>query len=337
MRWLSFFALAALARPGIAWISPYDPDDALRPINITGLVYEYYNEIGSYYNGTLTIRVHPAYNPLASWEIPGYLCDEYENSTFEVTMNAMAGFKKPPPASAPHVNPFFLDIEVWPMPYELGLPWKGNYTQDAAFSIGSEFSGDIGPRYKLNMTTASSTDTDTSDSSAGSTTDTGYSFDGDATTDYTLWEQALAFNVSGICSGWRSTDAILYTGGLIRPIDIHGSPYDWITNTTAPDTAISGSFDEETARVRLSSAFTARRVRSREIVYIVGRVELIFSGTIDSERSDQLLLGSETPDWNATLGFARGSVAGVEDGGSRGLGNLWVLSVTGFVGILLAM
>jgi hypothetical protein len=42
MRWLTLFAPAALAR-----ISPYDPDDALRPDNITGLVYEYYNEIGS--------------------------------------------------------------------------------------------------------------------------------------------------------------------------------------------------------------------------------------------------------------------------------------------------
>jgi hypothetical protein len=47
MRWLTVFAPAALARPGIARISPYDPDDALRPDNITGLVYEYYNEIGS--------------------------------------------------------------------------------------------------------------------------------------------------------------------------------------------------------------------------------------------------------------------------------------------------
>ncbi|KAL3428694.1 hypothetical protein BDV09DRAFT_71155 [Aspergillus tetrazonus] len=183
------------------------------------------------------------------------------------------------------------------------------------------------------MTTAMSTNT--SGSSAGSTMNSGYHFDGEATTDFPLWSQTFAFNVSGVCRDWRSTNAVLYSGGLIRPIDIHSdSTYDWITNITAPDTAISGFFDEEMAQVRLSSAFSAARERDKKIV---GRVELIFSGKIDSERSDQLVLGRETPDWNATLGFARGSVAGVEDGGSRGLGNLWVLSLTGFVGILLAI
>ncbi|KAL4756036.1 uncharacterized protein BDW70DRAFT_145513 [Aspergillus foveolatus] len=171
------------------------------------------------------------------------------------------------------------------------------------------------------MTTAMSTNT--SGSSAGSTTNSGYRFDGEATTDFSLWSQTFAFNVSGVCSGWSSTNAVLYSGGLIRPISNHSdSGYDWITNITAPDTAISGLFDEEMAQVRLSSAFSAARARDRKIV---GR------------RSDQLVLGRETPDWNATLGFARGSVAGVEDGGSRGLGILWALSLTGFVGILLAI
>jgi hypothetical protein len=47
MRWLTFFALAALAQPGITRISPYDPDNALRRDNVTGLIYEYYNEVGS--------------------------------------------------------------------------------------------------------------------------------------------------------------------------------------------------------------------------------------------------------------------------------------------------
>ncbi|KAL4950994.1 hypothetical protein BDW69DRAFT_186804 [Aspergillus filifer] len=37
MRWLAFFALAALVRPGITRISPYDPDNALRPDNVTRL------------------------------------------------------------------------------------------------------------------------------------------------------------------------------------------------------------------------------------------------------------------------------------------------------------
>ncbi|KAL2838470.1 hypothetical protein BJY01DRAFT_250970 [Aspergillus pseudoustus] len=330
MRGLRFFALAALAVPAIARISPYDPDDALRPDNVTGLVYEYYNEIGSYYNGTLTIRVHPEYNPPArySHESDEYLCDEYENRTFDVTMNAMAGFKKPPPASAPHINPFFLDIEVWPMPYELLGSGNENYTNDEAFSITSEMGGDDGPRFKLNMTT---TPTNTSGSSV-STTNAEYRFDGDAPPNFLLWNQGFVFNVSGVCSGWERTDDVLYKGSLIRPVDIDNDlVYDWITNTTAPDTAISGSFDGQTAQVEISSAFSALRARDLEIV---GRVELIFSGKIDSERSDQLLLGRETPDWNATLGFARGSVAGVEDGASRGVGSLWILGLTGFISLL---
>jgi hypothetical protein len=69
----------------------------------------------------------------------------------------------------------------------------------------------------------------------------------------------------------------------------------------------------------------------------VGLVELIFSGKIDSERSDQLVLGRETPDWNAILGFARGSVTGVENGGSRAWATCGFLSLTGFVGILLVI
>jgi hypothetical protein len=50
----------------------------------------------------------------------------------------MAAFKMPPPKSAPHVNPFFLDIEVWPKPYELRLPRTDNYTSGEAFTILSE-------------------------------------------------------------------------------------------------------------------------------------------------------------------------------------------------------
>ncbi|KAJ0421226.1 hypothetical protein BJY00DRAFT_312407 [Aspergillus carlsbadensis] len=183
------------------------------------------------------------------------------------------------------------------------------------------------------MTMAMSTNT--SGSSAGSTTNSRYHFDGKATIDFPLWSQTFAFNVSGVCSDWRSTNAALYSGGLIRPINIHSnSTYDWITNITAPDTAILGLFDEEMAQVQLLSAFSAAHARDKKIV---GRVELIFSGKINSKRSDQLVLGRESPDWNATLGFARGSVADVKDGSSRGLGNLWVLSLTGFVSILLAI
>jgi hypothetical protein len=53
-------------------------------------------------------------------------------------MNAMAGFKMPPPKWAPHVNPFFLDLRVWPKPYELHVPLADNYTWEQAFDFISE-------------------------------------------------------------------------------------------------------------------------------------------------------------------------------------------------------
>jgi hypothetical protein len=131
-------------------------------------------------------------------------------------------------------------------------------------------------------------------------------------------------SVSSPFNGCAEGDFVWCSG-----IDIHsGVAHDWITNNTAPDIAISGSFDEEAAQVQLSSAFSAAPARDRKII---SRVQLISSRKINSERSDQLVLGQETPDWSVTLGFARGSVAGVDDGGSRGLGNLWVLNLTRFV------
>ncbi|KAL3467209.1 hypothetical protein BJX64DRAFT_192365 [Aspergillus heterothallicus] len=333
MRWSILFALAALTRPSFSRVSPYDPDDALRPDNVTGLVYEYYNEIGSYYNGTLTIRIHPVYNPPPSYEdaeLP-YLCDEYENRTFEVQMNAMAGFKKPPPASAPNDNPFFLDIEVWPIPYELRLPRTENYTSDQAFQIATEMSGDDGPRYKLNMSTATNTSATASDTA---TRNPMYRFNGEAPASFPLWNQQFVFNVSGICTT-GTLDTVLYSAGLLRPIDIDSDlVYDWIDNSTMSGPSLTGSFGEETAQVQLSGAFSAIR---RPGNAMVGHVELIFAGKIDSERSDQLLLGLETPDWNATLGFERASVAGVEDGAARGVVSLWILGLTGLMSLMLLM
>lgn len=39
--------LLLLVQPVVSRISPYDPDDNLRPDNVTGLEYKYYDKIGS--------------------------------------------------------------------------------------------------------------------------------------------------------------------------------------------------------------------------------------------------------------------------------------------------
>jgi hypothetical protein len=50
MRLLTFLpgALLLLAQPVVSRLSPYNPDDNLRPDNVTGLDYKYYDQIGSY-------------------------------------------------------------------------------------------------------------------------------------------------------------------------------------------------------------------------------------------------------------------------------------------------
>jgi hypothetical protein len=108
--------------------------------------------------------------------------------------------------------------------------------------------------------------------------------------------------------------------------------YDWVTRELISLPLLSGSFDGETAQVQLSGAFSARRQGGNEIV---GWAELAFSGRIDAERSDELLLGREVPEWNATLGFGdRAGVAGLGNGGSRAEWSGLLLGLVGLMGVL---
>ncbi|KAL2786767.1 hypothetical protein BJX66DRAFT_312186 [Aspergillus keveii] len=338
MHWPTLLALAVLCQPGLAYIGGYEEGAAERPTNVTGLHYQYYSSIGSYYNGTLTIKIHPVYNPPPRYQdfADHYVCEEYENKTFEVEMNAMAALKMPPPKSAPHVNPFFLDIKVWPKPYELRLPRTDNYTTDEAFSILSESGLDSGPRWLLNMSTprnTTSSGSSTSGASSTATTNTGYRFSGEANTNDTLWDQTFVFNVTDTCKPLSSLDELLYSGNFLRPDDMDSDlVYDWVTRELRSLPSVYGSFDGETAQVQLSGAFSAHPRGGNEIV---GRAELVFSGRIDAERSDELLLGRTVPEWNATLGFGdRAGVAGLGNGGSRAEWSGLLLGLVGLMGVL---
>jgi hypothetical protein len=72
---------------------------------------------------------------------------------------------------------------------------------------------------------------------------------------------------------------------------------------------------------------------------MVGGAEVMFTGRIDAERSDELLLGRRVPEWNATLGFGeRDGVAGLGHGGSgRVRWSRGALGLAGLVGVLLLL
>jgi hypothetical protein len=171
----------------------------------------------------------------------------------------------------------------------------------------------------------------TSSGSSTTTTSTGYRFTGKANTNDTLWDQTSVFNVTDTCTPLSSLDGMLYTGNFLRPDDMDSElVYDWVTRELRSLPALSGSFDGETAWVQLSGAFSAHRRGGNEIV---GRAELVFSGRIDAERSDGLLLGREVPEWNATLGFGdRDGVAGLQGNGGSRVG--WRTGALGLVGLV---
>ncbi|KAL4877434.1 hypothetical protein BJY04DRAFT_222182 [Aspergillus karnatakaensis] len=321
MHWPLLLALAALFQPGVARVGGYTEGAAERPTNVTGLNYDYYSSIGSYYNGTVTITVHPVYDPPNSYEnaAAAYICDEFENKTFEVEMNAMTGIKMQPPRSAPHVNPFILDLRAWPKPFDLRVPRSDNYTTDEAFRFYSETGWDTGPRWLFNMSTPG-------------TTNPAYGFSGRASTNGSNWEHEFVFNVTDVCDS-SSTD-MLYNANFLLPDDIEGSRdlvYDWVTDDLMTLPSVSGEFNEEAAVVRFAGTFTAYITRGSS--RISGRAELTFRGTIDAERSDGLLLGGRLPEWNATLGFGeRDGVAGLGQGASNRV--KWSGGLLGLAGVV---
>jgi hypothetical protein len=104
--------------------------------------------------------------------------------------------------------------------------------------------------------------------------------------------------------------------------------YDW-TENPIPVPTIRGGFTEHQAWVEVSGLFEAR---SRD-TDLVGEIRFRFDGLVDSDRSDQLFMGRKTPEWNATMGFAVGSVGGAGESAASAFSPL---KLSGFTLVTLA-
>ncbi|KAJ5807900.1 hypothetical protein N7474_009169 [Penicillium riverlandense] len=284
------YLIPLLVQPVFSRISPYDIDNNLRPDNITGLDYSYYSHTGSYYNGTLTLTFSPEYNP-NKLLFDGTTCAEYENSTFKITMNAVAGFQRVAP-EAPSPDPFFLDIYGWDQAYNLTNEYDtANYSEFQEIHLSSSYSQVYNETWWFYHLTEADSE--------------GYKFSGRMST-YFLRLFDFKFNVSGICDT-PSEDQQFFSGNYITEEQNEENHY-----FTHPISAarISGSFNQRNAWVETAGHFAA----NNRVTQLIGGLTILFEGQLDEERSDELLLGRKKPEWNATLGFEIGSVGGVTSG-----------------------
>ncbi|PGH04575.1 hypothetical protein GX51_03408 [Blastomyces parvus] len=328
MKWafLAAAAAALLAQAAVSQI-PYDRLDSERPNNVTGLDYPYYRKVGSYYNGTFSLRISPYLNPLSKGsQNTDYPCQEFENRTFEISMNAIAGFQEISPKSYPQPNPFYLTIEAWDTHYNLtprtgAIPresFRYSAYQQNHVETGMAEAGHL-PTWIYNMTNMANNNSNNDEPL--------YRFAGEMNTIDFYRPQLFNFNASGICSDGPD---VLYRCSLLPTSIIR--EVDWADNPI-PAPRISGSFNTRVAQVTMSGLFNSIIVSNEKAVSMAGRAEMVFRGEIDEERSDQLFLGRPVPEWNATLGFVRGSVGGAKSGATRawGLGEVGQLVFGGVV------
>ncbi|PGH34973.1 hypothetical protein GX50_02213 [[Emmonsia] crescens] len=269
----------------------------------------------------------PPDSPSDSTEYP---CQEYENRTLEISMNAIAGFLEISPKAYPTPNPFYFSIEAWDKHYNLSAGTgttqrkSPNYTEyQEIHAYTGRTTPDYGPIWLYNVTNAPSIST-------GDDDEVLYRFDGRMNAVDFLRDQSFKFNASGICNE-RDEKRLLFSGSLLSPRETE--EHDW-AGSPIPAPRISGYFNTRTAHVAMSGLF---RAGNGQRGTIVGRAEMVFHGEIDAERSDQLFMGRAVPEWNATLGFARGSVGGGKSTAPRISGTVASLILIGFMGIGLAV
>ncbi|OOO04682.1 hypothetical protein AFCA_002814 [Aspergillus flavus] len=283
--------LLLLVKPTVSRVSPYDIDDIERPDNVTGLDVKYYGNIGSYYNGSLIVRISPQRKAHKVKPLDGNACGEYEDRTFEFIWDALVGLIPTAP-NAPSPNPFFLSLYAWDEGYRLPNENEpANYSEYQGTWFHT-FSSDQKPIFYFGIT--NQTDNDRS-----------YYFDGHMSTEF-MRQLDIPFNASGICTPTSSKEDLLFKGTYMVPdSEAH---LEWMRDLSVP--TIRGYFNLGRAYISISGYLRA----ISEETELVGKAEVVFQGQIDNARSDQLLLGKKRPEWNATLGFsvpAGGDVASV--------------------------
>lgn len=82
----------------------------------------------------------------------------------------------------------------------------------------------------------------------------------------------------------------------------------WVDASLASDPSISGRFDDRAASFELEGVFSMNTDSGapEDVEELAGRLTIEFEGEIDEDRSDRLVGGGDTPEWEATVGFEGG-------------------------------
>ncbi|RDL40267.1 uncharacterized protein BP5553_00246 [Venustampulla echinocandica] len=299
--WFAIWCSAAVALGSAA--NP-DPFSNLRPDNITGLIYYLYRWTGSYYNGTTVIRIDPQ-DFMDDEE-----CDTFTDGPVEVSYDSLFSiFKSSRGSRSPNQVNFAL--RYWDKSLNLTPShnnWDGpiNDITDIESVDLNRYDQPAGrPSWNLNSTYVS-----------GSS----YSFSG-YRNDSLDPSFSLRFNYS------QCSTSILgeYAASVIDP------PFKSVTsNLQVTDfTTVSGRFDNNSASLEIKG--TIRAASSRNVKgnpsYLAGPVTITFLGTLDGNRSDNLLPNKNgTPIWESTLGYSK-TMYGTKNAGGRGALDMRVYAV----------
>lgn len=132
-----------------------------------------------------------------------------------------------------------------------------------------------------------------------------YSFSS-LSSNYTSDLVGFSLNLTHSCSNSTSFDSAdadkyLYAGGLIAPFNgNHSTIQDYPWADSIPYPSMTGQFDKSTAHLDMVGLF--------DLNTLSGTTVGSASRSLDAVRSDQLLLGEASPEWNATLGFSEKNV-----------------------------
>ncbi|KAL1844679.1 hypothetical protein VTK73DRAFT_2045 [Phialemonium thermophilum] len=267
----------------------YDPNDNLRPGNITGLDYSHYQYTGSYYNGTWSIDLKLKDRHASEYDqFSGDICGDFINETLHVELNGMVAVVKKSPKD-PGANPVMLDLFFFEKGFNLSSSISPqNYSVYQNFDSYSQAIGtsDRAPVWELRLIDRPTR---------------GYDVAGNHSADLALW-QDLRFNLTDECPAPafppQSDDAFLFRGHLIQPENDTALDPDW-ADGLVPVPSIESTFDDRVAYVDIVGYFDVHSSNTE----LVGELAASFVGDVDPVRSDQLLLGLDEPKWNATVGF----------------------------------
>ncbi|KAK2784879.1 hypothetical protein FQN52_008815 [Onygenales sp. PD_12] len=264
-------------------------DENFRPDNITGLQTWLYGWRGSYYNGTVTMRMKVVDWTTEDDSEDDKPCDTFLDKTLEVSYEAVLAITKP---LSEDENPVMLVLTPWQRGMNLTVDHNSDYPwSNLPFRILSvpsppKMGYEMNAKRTWNLTTRLVGDS--AYSLAGA-----YRFDPESITNPDI---GIKFNHSS-CSFKEE----LYAGGILAP-----TKSNHLEKLHVQTPQLRGRFDNSSASLSIDGFFQVNPPHDRTEGIIAGPITVDFLGSIDMARSDDMLEPvNDTPVWNQTLGLTR--------------------------------